>query len=139
MRIWRTWFWTIVVGLIGAALIHFTHRGPWQRHQIAGLAIGIPAYCLWALARAQLGHSFALRAKAHQLVTRGFYAKIRSPIYLFNGILLAALFVYLGAWYLFLLFLFLIPMQLKRIRNEERVLEETFGDEYRAYKLRTWL
>jgi protein-S-isoprenylcysteine O-methyltransferase Ste14 len=32
----------------------------------------------------------------------------------------------------------LIPMQIVRARKEARVLEEKFGEEYRAYRARTW-
>jgi protein-S-isoprenylcysteine O-methyltransferase Ste14 len=31
-----------------------------------------------------------------------------------------------------------IPMQVWRARNEARVLEATFGDEYRTYRKRRW-
>jgi protein-S-isoprenylcysteine O-methyltransferase Ste14 len=34
--------------------------------------------------------------------------------------------------------LLLIPLQVWRARNEARVLEEKFGEEYREYRRRTW-
>jgi protein-S-isoprenylcysteine O-methyltransferase Ste14 len=37
-----------------------------------------------------------------------------------------------------LLFVVLIPLQIQRARTESKVLERAFGDEYRAYKARTW-
>jgi len=33
---------------------------------------------------------------------------------------------------------FVVAMQTVRARKEARVLEATFGDEYRAYRSRTW-
>ena len=36
------------------------------------------------------------------------------------------------------LFVVLIPLQIYRARQEEKVLEAKFGDEYRQYKSRTW-
>jgi protein-S-isoprenylcysteine O-methyltransferase Ste14 len=107
-------------------------------HVIAGVAITVPAYCLWALARLQLGKSFAVRAQTKELVTRGLYAKIQNPVYVFNAIFLAGVFVFFGQPVWFLFFLILIPMQWSRIRNERRALEAKFGDAYREYRKRTW-
>jgi protein-S-isoprenylcysteine O-methyltransferase Ste14 len=39
---------------------------------------------------------------------------------------------------LFFFFLFLIPLQARRAREEARVLEDKFGEEYRAYRKQTW-
>jgi protein-S-isoprenylcysteine O-methyltransferase Ste14 len=82
----------------------------------AGLAIMTPAYCLWAFARLQLGASFAIRPQAKELVTQGLYAKIQNPVYVFNAIFYAGLFVFFGQPALFLFFLVLIPLQYVRIR-----------------------
>jgi protein-S-isoprenylcysteine O-methyltransferase Ste14 len=70
--------------------------------------------------------------------TRGLYSKIQDPVYVYGGIFLVGIVVFFGAWKWLLLFLVLVPMQLIRIRNERRVLEEKFGDEYREYRERTW-
>ena len=40
-------------------------------------------------------------------------------------------------WWLLILAV-LIPMQVLRVRKEEQVLENKFGEEYRAYKQKTW-
>ena len=37
-----------------------------------------------------------------------------------------------------LIFGVLIPVQLIRVRKEEKVLEAAFGDTYREYKRKTW-
>ncbi len=70
-----------------------------------------PAYCLWALARLQLGTSFAIRPQAKELVARGLYAKIQNAVYVFNAIFYAGFFILFGkpAWFLF--FLVMIPLQ----------------------------
>ena len=107
-------------------------------HHWIGAAISVPAFFLWILARYQLGASFAVRAEAKKLVTHGLYSKIRNPIYLFGGLALLGEFVALG-WYIwaavFVLFNF---TQYLRVKREEQGLAEAFGDEYRAYKARTW-
>jgi protein-S-isoprenylcysteine O-methyltransferase Ste14 len=73
----------------------------------------------------------------HTLVTNGIYSVIRHPSYL--GLLLVSL-----GWVLafrsgagLLLTACLIPPLLARIRAEEALLLEQFGDEYRAYRART--
>ena len=102
------------------------------------MAVAVPAFCLWALARLQLGKSFSISAQAKGLVTHGLYSKIQNPVYVFGGIFIAAVIVFIGRPLWLLVFLVLIPMQVMRIRAERRVLEEKFGDAYREYRKRTW-
>jgi protein-S-isoprenylcysteine O-methyltransferase Ste14 len=47
--------------------------------------------------------------------------------------------IFAGWWWLLLLCVVTVPMQIWRARKESRVLEAAFGDEYRAYRKRTWL
>jgi protein-S-isoprenylcysteine O-methyltransferase Ste14 len=89
-------------------------------------------------ARYQLGKSFAIRAKAHELVTRGIYSKIRNPIYVSGAVLLAGFVLLLHRPMLWLVFLALIIMQTFRARREAKVLEAAFGDAYREYRRKTW-
>ncbi len=119
-------------------LLVWRHEGVWGAHQLVGLAIVLPSFLLWGLARLQLGESFSIRPQAKALVTHGLYSKIRNPIYLFGSLMVAGLFVYSGNPWFFLLFLVLIPVQVIRLRKESQVLEATFGDSYRAYKRHTW-
>ena len=72
------------------------------------------------------------------MVTRGLYSKIRNPIYVFGAILIAGLALYCNRPYLLWTFAFLIPLQAWRARNEARVLEDKFGEDYRAYRKQTW-
>lgn len=138
MKPWQTWMWILVVACAWGWLIFANRGSAWSRHQNAGMAIAIPAFCLWALARLQLGRSFAVSAQAKELVTRGLYSKIQNPVYVFSTIFFAGLIIYFGRPEYFLLFLILIPMQWMRVRNEGRVLEAKFGDAYREYRRRTW-
>ncbi len=105
---------------------------------LVAITLAFLTFALWVTARIQLGASFKIRAEAHQLVTRGLYSRLRNPIYTFAFISYNCLFVALRAWLAIPIFALVYVGQLRRIRNEEQVLESAFGDEYRAYKARTW-
>lgn len=128
-----------VVSLVGIAVVLYVYaRPPWSAHRIAGLIVMLAALIPLVIARTQLGKSFSLTPQARQLVTHGIYSRIRNPIYVFSTVLLIGLFLFIGNPYLFLLFLVLVPLQLFRARAEARLLEQTFGDQYRQYKAHTW-
>ncbi len=63
---------------------------------------------------------------------------IRNPIYVFFDLAIAGLVLYVNKPRLLLLLLILVPLQIFRARQESRVLEEKFGEEYRRYKAATW-
>ncbi|MFZ0333403.1 MAG: isoprenylcysteine carboxylmethyltransferase family protein [Candidatus Acidiferrales bacterium] len=137
MKAWQTWMWILAVA-VACGLVVYQDHGAWSLHQVVGMAIAVPAFCLWALARLQLGRSFAISAQAKELVTHGLYSKIQNPVYVFSAFFFAGLIVFFGQPALFFIFLILIPLQWARVRNERRVLEEKFGDAYREYRKRTW-
>jgi protein-S-isoprenylcysteine O-methyltransferase Ste14 len=135
---WATWL-SILAAVVGCGvLIYVSPDHDWNAHRIIGLAIAVPALCLWMLARVQLRRSFAVSAQAKELVTHGLYSRIQNPVYVFGALLICGLIIYYGQPRFFLLFLVLIPLQWVRIRNERRVLEEKFGETYREYRRRTW-
>ena len=70
----------------------------------------------------------------HQLITHGVYRIVRHPIYL--GVLMGVP-VYAPSLYGFLILSLLIPIFLFRIKMEEDMLTEHFGDEYQAYRKAT--
>lgn len=110
----------------------------WTPWQIVGLAIGVPAFALFVLARIQLGRAFSLQAKASTLVTAGIYARIRNPIYVFGALVSVGIFIFIHRPWWLLIWVVLTPIQLIRVRKEEQVLEAKFGEAYREYKRRTW-
>jgi|SRR5215472_9595646 len=103
-----------------------------------GMGIAILGISLWALARVQLGSSFAVKAEARKLVTTGLYSRFRNPVYLFGGIGYLGLFIAWGKWIAVLLFLIFYSYQIPRVKKEEKVLEQAFGEDYRRYKASTW-
>ena len=127
----------VVLLVIIFAGIYFGNQA-WTPMRIAAVAIGLPALALFVLARIELGGSFSALPKAQTLVTHGLYSRIRNPIYLFGGLVIVGVFLYLNQPRLLWIFAVLIPLQIYRVRQEEKVLEARFGDEYREYKSRTW-
>ncbi len=105
---------------------------------IVGIGMAIFGFALWVLARIQLGESFSVSAQAKALVTTGLYSKLRHPIYVFAGIAFLGLFIAWGKPLPLVGFLIVYSMQIFRIKKEEAILEEAFGEEYRRYQESTW-
>ncbi len=126
------------VGSAAAFGVFVISRGGAGAQYYLGNALGIAGIALWILARLQLGKSFSVRAQARELVTRGLYSKIRHPIYFFAGVAYLGFIIGWGKPILILWFFGIYAFQLLRIRKEEAVLEQAFGEEYRRYKARTW-
>jgi protein-S-isoprenylcysteine O-methyltransferase Ste14 len=74
----------------------------------------------------------------HRLETRGLYAVIRNPSYLGLIILLVGWSLTFRSLLGVALTALVLPPLAARMASEERLLESEFGDEYRAYKARTW-
>jgi protein-S-isoprenylcysteine O-methyltransferase Ste14 len=130
---------TLVVIVLGMTFlgIRYAHE-PWTPMRIAAVIIGLPSLVLLIVARIELGGSFSVRPKAQALVTQGLYSRIRNPIYVFGALTVAAFFLYIRRPLGVSLLAVIIPLQMYRARQEEKVLEAKFGDEYRQYKARTW-
>jgi protein-S-isoprenylcysteine O-methyltransferase Ste14 len=110
----------------------------WSSRKVIGAVIVELAAPLHLFALWQLGESFSVKAKARALVTTGLYSKIRNPIYLFSGLILAGLSHFLSVWGPSVVAGVLVPLQAYRARNEERVLASTFGEKYQIYNRSTW-
>jgi protein-S-isoprenylcysteine O-methyltransferase Ste14 len=130
---------TLVVIVLGMTFlgIHYAHE-PWTPTRIAAVIIGLPSLVLLIVGRIELGGSFSVRPKAQALVTHGLYSRIRHPIYVFGAPTVAAFFLYINRPLGISLLAVVIPLQMYRARQEEKVLEAKFGEEYRQYKARTW-
>ncbi|MFY9745401.1 MAG: isoprenylcysteine carboxylmethyltransferase family protein [Acidobacteriaceae bacterium] len=127
-----------LVTLCLVLFVWFTRDLPWTAWRIAGAAVAIPAFLLFAVARVQLGSAFSAQAKATTLVTSGIYSRIRNPIYVFGGLFIAGCMIWAHRPWLLLVFVVLLPLQIYRSGKEEQVLREKFGEAYDAYKQKTW-
>lgn len=110
-------------------------------HELVGLVIFILSltFAIIAVFTLKTFYSSALVIREnHKLIKHGVYKFTRHPIYL--GVLticVIALPVYTWSIYSFLIMLILIPIFLNRIRIEENLLIEEFGDEYLKYRKTT--
>jgi len=101
--------------------------------------VGLSSFVLMIISRRQLGKSFSIMPQAKALITTGLYSRIQHPMYIFLDLFLVALIVALNcpivlfAWGIF------VVTQTLQSQREERVLAASFGDDYAAYRSRTWI
>jgi protein-S-isoprenylcysteine O-methyltransferase Ste14 len=74
----------------------------------------------------------------HRLVTTGLYRFSRHPSYLGLFILVLGWGLAFRAGVGVVIAVLMLAVVLSRIKAEERLLSETFGPEYSAYRARTW-
>jgi len=110
----------------------------WPAMKIAGLIMIVIGFAGWVTGRIQLGAAFSVKAKASILVTHGLYSRIRNPIYVFGSVLIAGACLFFEKPIYLLVFVLIVPMQIARAREEARVLEGKFGEEYRRYRSAVW-
>ena len=136
--------WGIFFNFLGFACV-FAYVHPVGQRQatptlIVSMILGpLSVVLVWAATR-PLGKHWRYEAALsadHELVRSGAYAWIRHPIYAsMLGMLLATGLAY--TWWPFLIagvVLFLIGLEI-RVHAEDRLLEERFKDEFRAYRSR---
>jgi protein-S-isoprenylcysteine O-methyltransferase Ste14 len=105
--------------------------------RLAGLAIAIASAVFAAWAMWSLGRSYGIRMDlfdGHRLVTAGPYRLTRHPMYL--GIVsfhVGATMALESLALLVITLVYVLPFTALRIRAEERVLAEWFGDEFRTF------
>lgn len=118
--------------------IAITRETPWNAQRYVGTILFVAGAAGIAAARYQLGTSFSVKAEARRLVTKGVYAKIRNPIYVFGTVMVAGFFMILQRPVLWILLVVIVVGQSLRAHREAQVLEAALGDEYREYRRKTW-
>lgn len=107
---------------------------------LVGLALFVVGVFIRLMARRTLGEYFSHGLRTLQkpeLITYGIYKHVRHPAYLGPLLLSPGIPLIFSSLYGFFLMLGLIPCFLYRIRMEEKMLIEKFGDEYREYMKKT--
>jgi len=137
------WVLTMTFGM-AVALWEFAREGDPQltlsTSAVIGLALilggfPIPLFAAWTLKRSY--SATLLIRDDHQLVQHGIYSKVRHPLYTGTIMVLLGLPLLLSSLLGFAVMLLVIPLFLQRIKMEEGLLTEEFGDEYRRYVERT--
>ena len=100
----------------------------------AVLTLGGNAFAVVVLT--QLRQSFSIMAEARQLVTEGVYRMVRHPLYLAEEIAAIGIVMQFFSLSTAAILAVQIGFQLRRMRNEEVILADTFP-EYLAYRART--
>ncbi|MFC2031108.1 methyltransferase family protein [Chloroflexota bacterium] len=109
---------------------------------LIGLVVCLSAAPLGISARHALGKNYVPDPEilpGQILVTHGPYRYVRHPLYstaLLWGTGLALLMR--SPWGLAVIALFLVPAVIVRIREEEPILQEAFGEEYCGYVAQSW-
>jgi len=106
-----------------------------------GVVLGAIAALLLRWVHHTLGRNFSPQVRIrqqHALCTSGPYGRVRHPMYAILFMLSISWLIGLANWLLGLFWLTIQTIIIAtRIRKEEAVLIEHFGDEYRAYMLKT--
>jgi protein-S-isoprenylcysteine O-methyltransferase Ste14 len=129
-----------VSALIGTflitAIVLFPRRELSPAAGIASTLLILTGNALAVYVLMQLGRSFSVMAEARRLVTTGVYRIMRHPLYVAEELAVFGMVMqFLSVWTALLLAV-QIAFQLRRMRNEETILGETFP-EYDVYKSRT--
>lgn len=119
-------------------ILRWLSKYPHDPMTYIGIALVIPSYVLVIIAFFQLGRSFLAKPQAKELVTKGLYAKIRHPIYVFGTLLFLGVAMVLHSVLFYVFWVMMFVEQILMARRENRVLEEKFGDAYRAYRESVW-
>lgn len=110
----------------------------WNAAHWTGLTITTVSAVFFLTARYQLGNSFSVTPQARQLVTRGIYSHIRNPLYVFSTLMILGAVIAFQKPAFLAIPAALVIIQTIRARREARVLEETFGEQYRQYRRTSW-
>ena len=107
---------------------------------LVGFVLFILGVVLRAVGRITLGRYYAYGLKMlpdHKLVAHGIYRYVRHPISLAAILYPVGIPLTFSSLYGFAIMLLIIPSILYRLRIEERMLIDKFGDEYRQYMQKT--
>jgi protein-S-isoprenylcysteine O-methyltransferase Ste14 len=131
----------LALAVVDTQWLHWT---PWQGPAVRAVGVGVflggLALRLWSMRTLRTAFSYDLKVAQDQpLVTRGPYRLLRHPSY--TGLILWS--AGCGLWNpsvlgLCLMLLATVPQIACRVREEERMLAEHFGERWREYAGRTW-
>ncbi len=108
---------------------------------LAGTVVAVAALVMFHLTHKALGRNWSVSLQmreSHKLVTEGVYARIRHPMYSAFWLWAIAQALLLPNWFAgFSGLAGFGALYLLRVGDEEQMMLDTFGEEYRAYMERT--
>ncbi len=138
---WQTWTevapMAYALFFVGIYYVNLLNKAP-ATHHLVGIALTFTGFLCWIISRAQLGQAFSVKPKATQLITHGFYARFRHPIYYFELLSFLGVAIFFWNIYVSASAFFLLSVQLYRMRVENELLRQTFGSEYEKYRSTVW-
>jgi len=147
---WRVFGFRILLSLLlVAVIVLYALNPPWKPKlhfslpfwaRWAAFAVGLAGLGFWTWTHLALGTLWSpqlqLRAN-HRLVTSGPYRRIRHPMYTAILIWVASLGLVMANWIPILFAALAAVFLVARVPQEEQMMLEQFGDEYREYMRRT--
>ncbi len=98
------------------------------------IAIILIPYTYWIGKTIADNFSFTIEVQnGQQLITSGPYARVRHPIYASAILFLAAMVLVSDNWLFLVMLILIIPGLYIRMKKEEQMMIEQFGEEYRGY------
>jgi protein-S-isoprenylcysteine O-methyltransferase Ste14 len=133
-------WWVRMTAILKNSLKHPERFSLLTVNNLLGLGLITLGFIILIVAHLTIGRfqaSTLIIREDHQLITHGIYSLVRHPIYL--GVILVAMGIPIctASLYGFLIMSALVPVFLVRIRLEEKLLVEEFGEVYLVYRRRT--
>jgi protein-S-isoprenylcysteine O-methyltransferase Ste14 len=126
---------------IVTAMPHFASYAFWPAQAWLGTVLAVLALVMFRLTHRALGRNWSVSLDVrenHHLITDGIYRRIRHPMYSAFWLWAAAQALLLPNWVAgFAGLIGFGTLFFGRVAREERMMLESFGDEYREYMSRT--
>jgi len=129
-----------IAALLGTFLVTALAILPREEISLIALAISCSFVVVGMLSSfivlSWLGKAFSIMAEARRLVTHGPYRHVRHPLYICEEIAVIGIFIQVMSPMALMIFVLHAVCQIRRMLNEERVLQAAFP-EYESYARRT--
>lgn len=129
----------VLYAVISLIFIAMTWNDDHIIFEIVGSILTAFSFVCWIISRIQLGNAFTIAPYSKFIVKTGFYSKLRHPVYYFSILTVCGIGIYIFQPFVLIPICLLLLLQLFRIKKEEALLIQSFGDEYLDYKKATWI